>query len=138
MRDIPIDYQSPTSYFSPASQDQGRGLPFLLASLHSTMDDSNLSSAILSRITRYTRTSRCWSVLLQQHKDTSQPQLTPYTGLLGTFTNYECAASRFCSRLKCYWLPLELLTDLTRKLFGSQAMIKDVVDWCHSDMMCIP
>ena len=67
------DERHTSNYFSPLSQDQARGLPSLLASLQSMMDDSNLSYAILSCIARYILTSRSWSVLLRQHKDTSQP-----------------------------------------------------------------
>ena len=43
-RGMRIDYQSPTTYFSPLSQDHTRGPPLPLASLKSTTDNSNLTS----------------------------------------------------------------------------------------------
>ncbi|KIJ97757.1 hypothetical protein K443DRAFT_105176, partial [Laccaria amethystina LaAM-08-1] len=105
-------YQSPTTHAVPLSQDQARDPP-PPASLESTTDDSSLTSAILSRITPLQ--SRL-SFLVS-----SPSRLT--LDWLGPFMNYGCAVSRSRSRLRCYWVA---------------ALIKDVVDSCHSDTMYIP
>jgi hypothetical protein len=52
--------------------------------------------------------------------------------------NYGCAVSRSRSRLRCYWVAACSIDGLDKEIAGPQAVIKDVVDSCHSDTMYIP
>ena len=45
--------------------------------------------------------------------------------------NYGGAASRSCSRLRCYWVATRAVDRLDKEIAGSQAVIKDVVDSGH-------
>ncbi|EDR05914.1 uncharacterized protein LACBIDRAFT_302590 [Laccaria bicolor S238N-H82] len=67
MRDA---YRLSESYLLPLSQDQARRLPLLLASLKSMTDDSNLTSAILSRTPLQSHLSVlvCFTATTQGHK----------------------------------------------------------------------
>lgn len=134
MRDA---YRLSESYLLPLSQDQARGLPLLLASLKTMADDSNLTSAILSCITPLQSHLSCPGLFCCHNTGTQASPERLMLDSLGLFTNYRCATSRFRSRLGCYWVAARAIEGLDKEIAVPQAVIKDVVDSCHSDTMYI-
>ncbi|EDR02143.1 uncharacterized protein LACBIDRAFT_310081 [Laccaria bicolor S238N-H82] len=100
-------------------------------------DDSNLTSVILSHITPLQSHLSCPGLFYCHNTGTQASTERLMLDSLGPFTNYGCAASRSRSRLGCYWVAARAIEGLDKEIAVPQAVIKDVVDSCHSDMMYI-